>query len=115
MYKIYTKNWCVPPFYTPKLWLIMKLTIILLFVSLLQVSASTLAQQITFKKNDATVKEIFKQITAQTGYNVLYSPDLVDVNTRMNVNFNHTGLTDVLNLVIDKHTEQYTIDNKNIL
>src|SRR5665213_877439 len=115
MYKIYTKIPCVPSGYIQKLLKIMKLTTVILLVTLLQVSASTMAQKITYSKNGATLSEIFKQINIQTGYNVLYSPDLIDENTRIDVNYKNTELKKVLGQVLDKQTQQYTIDNRNIL
>jgi TonB-linked SusC/RagA family outer membrane protein len=115
MYKIYTKIPCVPPGYIHKLLMIMKLTTVIIIATLLQVSASTTAQKITYKKNGATLSEIFKQINLQTGYNVLYSPDLIDENSKMNVNYKNTELKKVLDQVLNSQTQQYTIDNHNIL
>lgn len=115
MYKIYTEIPCVPPGYIHKLLMIMKLTTVIIIATLLQVSASTTAQKITYKKNGATLSEIFKQINLQTGYNVLYSPDLIDENSKINVNYKNTELKQVLDQVLDSQTQQYTIDNHNIL
>lgn len=115
MYKIYTKHWCVPPGRIPKLLLIMKLTVILVMATLLQVSASTYAQKLTYSKSGATLSEVFNQIHAQTGYNILYSPDLINEHVKVNVSYNNADLKKVLDQLIDKELYSYTIDNKNIL
>ncbi len=49
MYKIYTNILCWPQRRIPKILLIMKLTTVLLFAIIMQVSATTLAQKVTLK------------------------------------------------------------------
>jgi TonB-linked SusC/RagA family outer membrane protein len=93
----------------------MKLTTVILIATLLQVSAKTFAQKVTYSKKDATLADIFKQITVQTGYNILYSPDLIDENSKFDVNYKNTDLKKILDQVIDKKTQKYTIDNTDIL
>ncbi|WP_295771944.1 SusC/RagA family TonB-linked outer membrane protein [uncultured Mucilaginibacter sp.] len=93
----------------------MKLTVIMVMAVLLQVSAGTYAQKLTFKKNGATLREVFGQIRVQTGYNVLYSPDLINEESRLNANFSNATLRNVLDQIIDRDALSYTIDRKNIL
>lgn len=134
MYKIYTEILCVPKGHAPKLllklitvyhrmnvaerrkWIMrLNLTLILLLGSLLHVSAVTFAQTVTYNKKGATLEEIFNQISLQTGYEVLYSPDLIDPGKKVDVNFRNTDLKAVLNQVVDGKTLKYKIEDKNIL
>ncbi len=115
MYKFYTKHWCVPPGYAPKLLLIMKLTVLFVMVTLLQVSAASYAQKLSFKKKSATLEEVFAQIQTQTGYHVLYSPDLINERTRIDISFNNTDLKKVLQDLLSESVYSYTIDGTNIL
>ena len=94
MYKIYTNNLCrlmrhalnVPldpePFMIrfnvpAKRQIIMsiKLTAVFLFLVILQVSATGSAQSLTLKGKSISLKQLFREIRKQTGYDVLYQPD----------------------------------------
>jgi len=97
-----------------KLLLIMKLIIVLMTTCLLQVSAAGFAQKITYTKKGATLEQIFTEIRKQTGYNVAYSGAMIDKNTKMDVNFKATDLTDVLDVVIKSQDLTYSFDEKNI-
>ncbi len=115
MYKIFTRKICTPLGYITnflpqlflalgqlikrdkKQWLMrIKITSFIFFITLLQVSAAGLAQRITFSQKDATLKHLFTEINKQTGYNVFWSPKLVNNTIRINVNFNSTPLEEVL-------------------
>jgi type II secretory pathway component GspD/PulD (secretin) len=78
MYKIFTAQKCGKmPCRIPKFLLIMKLTIIIMMLTLLQVSAATLAQQVNVNIKNAPVKEVLKQLTKQTGYNFICDADII--------------------------------------
>jgi TonB-linked SusC/RagA family outer membrane protein len=95
--------------------LVMRITTLILITTLLQVSASSFAQKITFAKRSATLKEIFKEIRTQTGYNVLYSDTKIDDDQTLSVNFNDTDLKEVLKVCTADLSLVYTIDDKNII
>src|SRR5690606_39009985 len=57
--------------------LVMKLTILLLTVGMLNVSAKGLSQQITFSGKNVPMELVFQQIKAQTGYVVFYKKPLI--------------------------------------
>jgi lipopolysaccharide export LptBFGC system permease protein LptF len=79
MYKIFTAFTCGKQrgrLYKPVL--IMKLTLILLTATFLQVTAATYAQKVTIKVKQATLKEVFEEIRNQTNYDFLYNSD--DIN-----------------------------------
>jgi len=116
MYKIYTKNLCWPKCRMPKMllktscspsWLsdsvkkqvIMstKATIVLLITTMLHVSAATFAQRVSLKQKDITVKQVFKAIKKQTGFDILYQPDKLNANKKLTVNFVNAPLAEVIN------------------
>src|SRR5215217_1809246 len=68
MYKIYTKKTGLPSGYAYKLLLIMRLTTVLLIATIMQVSASGLAQKITINKKNAPIDEVINEIRKQSGY-----------------------------------------------
>lgn len=71
MYKFYPKLYVQPPGRTLKLFLVMKLTTLLLIAGFLQVSARTAAQKISLHEKNATLIQVFEKIRAQSGYDFL--------------------------------------------
>ena len=97
-----------------KLLLIMKLIIVLMTTFLMQVSAAGFAQKITYAKKGATLEQIFTEIRKQTGYFVVYAEDKVDKQTKMDVYFKNTDLTDVLDVISKSQDLSYSFNEKNI-
>lgn len=109
----------------PRLWLskefrrklLMSINLIMIIMTscLQQVSASGFAQKFSFKKRNASLQEVFKEIKTQTGYNVLYYPEKIDAGKSIHVNFNNTDLKVVLEQLSADLKFSYSIDEKNIL
>jgi len=108
MYQIYLKNLWGPQRLIPKFLIIMKLTMILLFLSMMQVSAATFAQKLSLQKKGVTLKEVFKAIKKQTGYDVLYQPQKLKDNQKINADFNNTPLKDVVEACLQGLGLSYT-------
>lgn len=115
MYKFYTKKLEVPYGYIHKVMLIMRLTTVLLIVTIMQVSASSFAQRFTYKKNDATLREIFKEIKKQTGYNVVWTTNELPETKNIDMDFKNTPLGDVLKKSLSEFSLSYTIQEKTIV
>ncbi|HEY4150728.1 MAG TPA: SusC/RagA family TonB-linked outer membrane protein [Chitinophagaceae bacterium] len=93
----------------------MKLTTIILFAALMQVSAATMAQRVTMQQKQASLKEIFDQINLQTSYNVIYNASLVNANREVSVDFNNTPLLEALDKCLENTNLTYTIENKTVV
>jgi TonB-dependent starch-binding outer membrane protein SusC len=115
MYKIYTNNGCMPSRYIKKFLLVMKITTFLLFAAFMQVSASGLAQRLTLVQKDATLKQIFKEINKQTGYNIYWSDSQLNSDQKVNVNFKDTPLLGVLDKCLENTQLTYTVENKTVV
>ncbi|TFF37760.1 SusC/RagA family TonB-linked outer membrane protein [Mucilaginibacter psychrotolerans] len=115
MYKKITRFFCISPAYVHKFLLIMKLTTVLLIAAFLQVSAAGLAQNITFVKKDATLKQLFTAINKQTGYSILVSGAHARTDQVISVNFQNTALDKVLETVFKNQELDYTIEDKMIV
>lgn len=115
MYKIYNRILYGLPGHVKEILFIMKLTFLILLSTLLQVSASSYGQQVTLRKSNIALDEVFKEIMIQTGYNVLWQPDKVIKAKPVNVNFNSTGLKAALNTLLANQPFTYTIDGKTIV
>lgn len=93
---------------------IMKLIILIMTVFLLQVSASTSAQNITLRRDHASIKSILFEIRKQTGYNVLYETEQLDKTTPVTVNFKNVPLRDALTKILDEQGLAFSIEDKAI-
>jgi len=94
----------------------MRLTTVILIATLMQVSAASLAQKVTYVKSDVTLRIIFKEITKQTGYEVLYANKNLNDQIKIDANFKDTPLAEVLDKCLGEQGVTYTIDdNKGIL
>lgn len=113
MYKNFTRNFLQLPCCIPNILRIMKLTFLLILVSLLQVSASSLGQSVTISQKNVTLIKMFKEIRKQTGYNFVWSSKEINKDLMVNVNFHNSDLTDVLKQLQAKHNLTYTIDRDN--
>lgn len=79
----------------------MKLTFLFLVISLLCFTATASAQRVSIALENAKVEKVLAAITNQTGFNVAYSKQVVDVDRRISLNFTNAELSQVL----DKLTE----------
>jgi TonB-linked SusC/RagA family outer membrane protein len=116
MYKISTQISCRPRTCMRQFILVMKLTTVLMIAAILQVSAATtLAQKLTLKKNGITITQVFKEIREQTGYNVLWDPNQLKANEKINADFKDTPLEEVMDACLSGKRLSYAIDEKTIV
>lgn len=69
----------------------MKLTSILLFITYLQVHANGF-QNVPISGKNLTLEQVFNIVKDQTGYDVLYNPDLLKKNKAGNIVCEKNGL-----------------------
>lgn len=103
----------VRPWLSPKLLLIMKLTTLILLISLLQVSASSFGQKITLNENRAPLTKVLSAIENQSGYVFFY--DSKDVKKRVNVHVNDASIDDALTACLKNLPLSYRIVNKTVI
>lgn len=113
MYKIFTENFMQRARCIPNILRIMKLTLLLLFASLMQVSASTFGQSVTLSQRNTTLIKVFKEIRKQTGYSFVWSAKEVDKDLAVDASFANSNLTDVLKQLLNKHNLTYAVDKEN--
>jgi len=115
MYKFYTKIWCSRSGYARKLFLIMKLIVILLVMALTQVSASTFGQDLTLIGKNVSVEKIFRAISDQTGYDVVVFTTKFNTSQKIDVNFKNASLDVVMQRLIRGKNLTYLIDEKTVI
>lgn len=92
----------------------MRLTIILLFVGMLQVNAKVFSQNVTFTGKNVPLENIFTEVKKQTGYMFLYPKKVMEGTRNVDVQANRMPLLDFLELVFRNQPVKYTIESKTI-
>ena len=115
MYKIYPESLCRRHRRISKFLLTMKLTVFLLITAIMQVSATTFAQKLNLKQKSVTLKQVFKEIKKQTGYDVLYQPDKLNDNQKINADFNNAPLAEVIKTCLQEQPLAFTFYETTIV
>jgi TonB-linked SusC/RagA family outer membrane protein len=93
----------------------MKFTTILIVVACLQVSATGNSQNVTLNMRDAPLHKVFKAIQKQTGYNFLYTYELLDKAGTVNVSIHNAPLKEALEKCLQNKKLTYSILEKTIV
>ncbi len=105
----------MPQGYVRKILLIMRLTTVILIATLMQVSASTLAQRVTLNERKASLEEILKSIREQSGYDMVLDRKLLFKVKPIDVNVKNVSVKDALDIVFKAQPLTFTIEDKTIL
>lgn len=93
----------------------MRLTTVIIIACFMQVSASSVAQKITLSESYASLKSLFKQIKAQSGYNFLYTDNLLKNAKPVTINVHNTELDEVLRSIFAGQQLDYLIRDKTVI
>lgn len=93
---------------------IMKITCLLLWLFILQVSANTYGQKISIHVRNADFEEVLLDIQRQSGYNFLYGAELPRMAQKVSVSINSATLPDALKLCLANQPFTYVINNKTV-
>lgn len=105
----------MPPGSINKIWRIMRLTTVILIATFMQVTAASHAQKLTLNKKQVTLKELFKEIKTQTGYDVLWQTENLKTSQQIYANFNSTTLDVVMTKVMEGKNLEFKIDENTIV
>ncbi len=93
----------------------MKLTMILLVLNFFQVTANSLAQKITIKKDNAKLIEIFSEIRKQAGYDFIYKDRLIKDCKPISVDLKQASIETSLKTILRDQPLSYTIKGTTII
>jgi len=115
MFQIWTKNpgICRPIYH--KTMLIMRLIIVLLMASFMQLSAAGFAQKVNLSASNAPLKTILGQISQQTGYDFVYTEQLLKTAGPVSIKVTNMELPDVLQQVFKNQPLSYALDSKTVI
>lgn len=88
---------------------------LLLFICSLQVSGNGFSQSISINQNNVLLEEVFREIHRQSGYEFIYSSDIVSPNTRVSVHVSNASVNKVLAECLKDLQLTYTIREKIII
>ncbi|MDR6785272.1 TonB-linked SusC/RagA family outer membrane protein [Pedobacter africanus] len=115
MYKKYANKPGVPKGYIRQILLIMRLTTIILIITVMQVSATTFAQRITLSEKNADLVKVFDQISDQSGYDFVFTSNLLKGTRPVTINVNNTELKTVLEQIFANQPISFSIENKTVI
>ena len=84
--------------YIRKPLLVMKLTFLILVTALLQLSLASSGQNITLSAKNAPVEKIFREIQRQTGYQFLYTKQMLEGTHPVNISIKGSDLASALEI-----------------
>jgi len=115
MYHFYTKKMGIGQWLYPKIWLIMRLTTVLLIASLLQVSAATFGQKINLNAQKVPLKSLLKEIRKQSGFDFYYDGKVIQSDARASINVSDASVDEVLKLLLEGSQLSYEIKGKLVI
>lgn len=95
--------------------LVMKLTMLLLTVTFLNVHAKTVAQNVTLSGKDLTLKQVFSAVKKQTGFLVWANRDLFADTRPVSVTVTDMPLTAFLTLLCKDQPLKYVVLDRTII
>ncbi len=93
----------------------MKLTVIIMIVTLMQVSAASFGQKVTLKQHRVSLDKVFKQMMSQTGYDIFLSAKNIDLSIKINVDLNNVPIADAIEKVLAGLPLSYSIEGKTVV
>jgi len=98
-----------------KIFMVMKLTFIMVTIACVQVSASALAQRITINETNASFGKVLKLIKNQSSYAIFYDNKLVKKASNINVDLHEVTLEHALTVIFKDQPLIYTIIDNTVV
>jgi TonB-linked SusC/RagA family outer membrane protein len=109
------KVFYVPQTSTSKLFLTMKLTVILIMIGCLQLSAKSYSQTITLSTSNTAIDKVFTAIEKQSGFYFFYKYNEIKHAKPVTISLKNATLEQALHECFKDEPFTYTIDNKTII
>jgi TonB-linked SusC/RagA family outer membrane protein len=100
-----------------KMFIIMKLTTVLFFIALFQVSAKTYSQEtkLNLKFENETLENVFSKIEANSNFSIFYKNELIKNSKAVNGDFKDALIFEILDQILKSEDLTYTIKDKLIM
>ncbi len=101
-----------------KIWLTMKLTMVLFFLAISQMMASEAYSQVTkvsLHMKNAAVKEVLNSIEQNSEFVFLYNSKLVDVDRKVSIDYDSQKIASILDDLFQETDVAYTVVDRQIV
>lgn len=98
-----------------KIMLVMRLTAVILFVSLIQVSAIGFAQKISLSEKNVSLQQVFEKIKAQSGYDFVADGALLKSARPVTINAKNMELDALLKVIFTGQGLAYDIQDRIVV
>ncbi|SEM31112.1 TonB-linked outer membrane protein, SusC/RagA family [bacterium A37T11] len=115
MYKIFTDSDVMPLRLHQKVLRVMRITTLLVFITFIHVSASGLAQEVTITNTHISLRDLFREINRQTGYDFLWSAKSIPPSTAVSVNLHRQNLSVALEQIFSDLPIAYSVEGQKII
>lgn len=93
----------------------MKLTIVLWVIAFMQVSASGYAQKVSLNARNASLDDVLNNLSEQSGYNFLYSTELMKSAKSVNISVSDETLSNALDKCFKDQPLSYIINGNTVV
>jgi TonB-linked SusC/RagA family outer membrane protein len=93
----------------------MKMTMLIMTMCFIQVSAATMAQKINLDKKNVPLKLIFTELAKQSGYDFLVDAKTLEKSKPVTVNLRNVSLEEALEVCFKDQPLAYTIEDKSVV
>ncbi len=100
--------------YPFKIFLVMKLTVVLLILSIFQLNAKSYSQKINYTAKNVPIAQVLKVIEKQTGYFLFYKHNELKDARNVNINLKNTDLNIALDQLLKGQPYEYSLENNTI-
>ena len=100
-----------------KIWLTMRLIVLLFFVSLVHVSASVYSQKtkLNIKVENATLQQVFDLIQDQSEFDFFYKNEQIPTNAKVSLSAENESIESILNNILKDTGLKYGLVDKDIV
>jgi hypothetical protein len=95
------------------IFLVMKLTFILLLTLILNVRAEGYSQKVTYSGENVAIEKVFSSIKKQTGYGFFFQKELISLAKPVTINAVNEDLSEVLVALFKDQPLEFSIKNKD--
>ncbi len=96
---------------------IMKITTLIFFISLIQVSANSYSQvtRLNLRFQDETLESVFEKVEANSEFSIFYKNELIKSSKVVNGNYRDALIFEILDSVLANENLTYTVQDKIII
>ena len=102
---------------TKKIFVVMKISFILLVINLLAVSATAYSQstRFSFAMKNASVEQVFKEVERNSDFTFLYKIGLIDASKKVDLNVKNATVENILDQILEGTGVSYRVLENNLV